>query len=153
LTIGASFHGQISLLDAHLFSALKVVQDLNMNVNTLNTTLVPLENAGAQGVQFGQMIPNASSLDGDDADDLIAFGVKLDPNASLKNDTDLAFDLGYKFGLLPITGSFDVLGQGTSFDLTPVKSEERVAAPIPNIDIYNETFDLNFQDQQVMFLV
>ena len=124
-----------------------------MDVNTLNSTLVPLENVGAPGVQFGQMIFNASRLDGNDADNLISFGVNLDPDASLKNDTDLAFDLGYKFGLLPITGSFEVLGQRVSFDLTPVKTEERVAAPIPNIDIYDKTFDLNFQDQQDVLFV
>jgi hypothetical protein len=154
IDIGASFHGSIGLIDADLFAALKVIQDLSMTANTMNASLAFESGGPEQNLPFGQttLFENASALDTNGIDGF-RFGVLLDPIASLHNDTDLGMDLGYELALIPTHGSYNIFGIGGSFDLTPFEADGRIPAPIPTIGLYDENFPLNFAAQATELLI
>jgi len=153
IEIGAKFDGKLGLIDADLFAALKVIQQLNLTANTLGGKLL-YETGAVEDLPFGvgKLISDASSLDVN-GDDIIDFDVMLSPQARLRNDIDLGIDVGYNLALLPFTGSFNVLGQGGSFNLSVFDVQDRAPLPIPSIGVYDETFDLVFGPQTVDLFV
>jgi hypothetical protein len=153
IDIGASFKGTVGLIDADLFAALKVIQDLNMTANGMNATLF-VENGPPQDLLFGKttVFHNASGLEANGVDGL-RFGVLLDPIASLDNDTDLGMDLGYELGIIPTTGEYNIFGIDGSFNLTPFRDDGRAPAPIPSIGLYDKNFPLDFAAQATEFFV
>jgi hypothetical protein len=153
LDFGAGFHGTIGLIDADLFAALKVIQDLSMTANTMTTKLYT-ENGFEYELPLGtaKLFENASLMESNGTGGL-RFGAILDPVASLHNNTDLGMDLGYELSLIPTHGEYNIFGITGSINLTPYQSEGRTPAPIPSIDLYEDTFPLNFDAQATEFFV
>jgi VCBS repeat-containing protein len=143
LTVSGSFE----LIDVDVLAGLNFLQNFALDVNDLDLSL-KFENNTSQSVNFGEglLLSNADSLDVD-GDGLIEFVAKLAPDAEFTNDTNLGVNVGYNFDLikgsysdgLAISGSFGpLLDLGESF-------------PVAAVDLWSNTFNLNFGSQSLSF--
>ena len=78
---------------------------------------------------------------------IVEFKLLLDAQATLHNDTDLGFNVGYNFDLMKIDYDAGLLGAGTIGPLFNTGG----TLPLGSVDIYDKTFGLNFADQTVLF--
>jgi hypothetical protein len=86
------------------------------------------------------LLENASSYDAD-GDGIIEFRLDLTPDASLRNETDIGFNVGFTFELLdniPVIDEpiFDAAGQ----------------AGVASLNLFDDTFKLAFNNQQYDFV-
>ncbi len=88
--------------------------------------------------------------DAGDQDGNIEFILTLDPDVQLTNDTDLGFNVGYSFDLLEISGGYDVVVDSGSFSLGPV-FHAGGTLPIAAVDVYSDTFELEFDTEDLAF--
>ena len=134
------------LLDLDLMAGLNFLQEFAMTVNSLTGTIL-YENGVSDTFDFGSdiVLQNASSLDVD-ADGLVEFALNLAPDATLHNNSDLGFNVGYQFDVLKahVEYGIPVTGPSGSVDLGPLFSIGG-SAPVASVGVYDNTFDLAFE--------
>jgi hypothetical protein len=143
--------GNIELADLDLSGGLNFLQSFTMQEQPLSATL-QFEDGSSQAFTFGSdlLLPNAKQIDlAGDNDGIVEFNLLLDSQASLHNDTDLGFNIGYNFDLLKISYDAGLLGDGT---IGPVYNTGGTL-PLGSVDVYDTTFGLNFADQTVGFFL
>jgi hypothetical protein len=145
----------IELLDLDLFAGLNFVQNFNMLVNglmgklTFENNQIPAADLNFNGGTI--TLTNASSYDLDG--DGIEFAGSLTPVVSLANSTSVVFTGGYNFDILKgqltydagIAGS-DTIRFGPVVDLGG-------SLDIAAVQVYQNTFPLDFQPEGVAFSV
>jgi hypothetical protein len=138
------------LLDIGINGGMNFLQDFAMSMGAFTAEL-EFENGTSQSYTIGQdlLINNAKSIDVDN-DGLVEFTLDLDPAATLRNDTDLGFNIGGAISLLSIEVGYD-LGGGIddSVTLGPLASFG-TSFPVASVGVYDKTFALNFEQQDLM---
>lgn len=142
--------GSIDLLDLDLAAGLNFLQNFALTIGSL-TGVITFEDGSSQAFDFNSDITltNASSCDANH-DGQIGYILELAPNATLDNDTDLGFNFGYQFDVLKLSGSYDIGVDSGSLDLGPVFSAND-NFPLGSVDVYDQTFALNFGEQDFLF--
>jgi hypothetical protein len=109
------------------------------------------ENGSTQAFDFDNDITlvNASDYDIDD-DGEVEFVLSLLPSATLDNDTDLGINVGANLDVLKLSGSYDIGIDSGSLNLGPVFSVGG-STQVATVDIYDNTFNLNFGSDSVSF--
>lgn len=141
----------VELLDLDVGIGLNFLQQFDMAISSLQGTIT-YENGESHPFSFGTdiVLTNASSYDIDD-DQVIDFTLTLDPQATLSNDTELGFNFLWNFDLLKASGSFEIFDiEVGSFSVGPAL-DLGGTVPIASVDVYNNTFALDFGSQNLSF--
>jgi hypothetical protein len=143
--------GVIELLDLDLKGGLNFIQEFVMSISELTGT-IKFENGSSQAFDFDNdiLLTNASSYDTDN-DGQIEFELSLSPDATLANDTDLGINIGAQFDLLTVSGSYDIEIYSDTFSFGPLISLGG-SQTVASIDVFDDTFDLNFDSSGLNFL-
>jgi hypothetical protein len=148
----ASAEGSAELLDFDVFGGLNFLQNFLMDEQGLSGIL-HFEDGTDMTLVFGDdiNIQNASAIDAaGNNNGVVDFTLELTPDVDLTNDTDLGFDVGYSFELLKASGSYDLFGiDSGSFSLGPVVNIDGDLT-VATVDVYQDTFGLNFGSQDLM---
>ncbi len=131
------------LLDLDLNGGLNFVQNFILTASGLKGTIT-FQDGTTEGFSFleDRMIRDASRFDVDN-DDLIEFTLSLTPDATLRNETDLGFNVGYSFDLLKNIPIIEDTLWSPDGDAT-----------VPIVSVYDETFQMaGFAAQQYGFVV
>jgi hypothetical protein len=74
------------------------------------------------------------------------------PTATLSNETDLGFNIGVDIDLLSVEVGYDISVEGIGFSdsttLGPL-ADFGESVPVAEINVFDETFELNFSTGQV----
>ena len=126
-----------ALIDTHLQGGLNFLQAFTLASGGLKGKII-FENNDWKPFEFGDdlLLEDASSFDAD-GDGAIEFRFDFTPDASLRNETDLGFNVGFTLELLdniPVIDEpiFDTSGK----------------ASVASLDLFDETFNLAFNNQQ-----
>jgi len=140
----------LELADLDLSLGLNFLQEFAMAVNSLTGTIT-FEDGTSQAFDFDHDIDltNASSHDANH-NGSITYDLLLTPNATLDNNTDLGFNFGVSFDVLKLSGSYDIVVDSGSFQLGPL-SHAGTDIPLGSVDIYDNTFALNYASQDFLF--
>ena len=144
--------GNIQLVDLDVFGGLNFLQTFVMQAQGF-TGVLHFENGTNLPFAFGSdiLLQSASAIDaGGDGDGVVEFTLSVDAKASLHNDTDLGFNIGYNFDVLKVSGGYDVVVDSGSFNFGPVYNTGGTL-PIAIVGVYDNTFDLNFGAQDFSF--
>lgn len=143
------------ILDLDIFAGMNFYQEFALSVNGLPGTIT-YENGMSESFIFGNdmVLTDASDYD-TDGDGLIEFALSLDLSATLNNDTDLGFNVGYDFDVLEAHAWYDVsilgIGYSDSFDEGPLYTSQ--ANPtVTTVGVYDQTFALDFASQDLFFV-
>jgi len=153
------FFANIDLLDVDVIGGLNFLQNFAMALGDLTGTLT-FEDGTDQAFTIGDslLISNASQIDalGDD-DGLVEFVFTVDPTATLHNETDLGFNIGAEIRLFSVELGYDItipnpFGDDQhledSITLGPL-ADFGESVPVADINVFDETFALNFGTDQV----
>lgn len=131
--------GFVDLLSAHVNGGIDVTQHFDLHALGLESTLL-WEDGTSQPFDFTTplLVQNAISHDSNGDGD-IQLGLDIHPEATLHNDTNLAFHVGFDIKVLdfpdPIGALVDV----------------PVDFPLGDVGLYDKTFGLNFDSQHYDF--
>jgi hypothetical protein len=142
----------LDLIDLDLYGGLNFLQSFVMQEQGVNGTL-HFENGYEQAFVFGSdiQLSNASQIDaGGDNDGNVEFSLSIDPQATLHNDTDLGFNVGYNFDVFKVGWWYDIGVDSDSGTIGPLYNAGG-NFPIATVGVYDSTFDLNFGSQDVGF--
>lgn len=149
LTAGP-FFADIDLLDVDITGGLNFLQEFAMTLGDL-TGVLTFEDGTNQLFTIGDdlLINDASLKDaGGDGDGLVEFRFDVVPTATLQNQTDLGFNIGAEISLLSVELGYDIVVASDSITLGPL-ADFGETLPVGTINIYNDTFVLNFGQEQV----
>lgn len=150
-----SVFGNFELADLDVFGGLNILQTFAMQAQGFTGTL-HFENGVDQAFTFGSdiLLQNASGIDaGGDNDGNVEFTLSLDAQATLNNNTDLGLNIGYSFDLLKGSFGYDFgLGIDDTFSFGPV-FHAGGTLPVADLNVYDNTFALNFAPQDLGFYV
>lgn len=137
------------LLGLDLFAGLNFLQDFEITVdaNSIAGALTD-ETGGMHDFMLGDSLDfyGASSLDGN-GDGAVGFDVDLAlEEVVMSNLTSLGFNVGGELTVLEVSGRGAFLGAGGDFAFGPV-FEEDFSADVASIPVYDNTFNLQFQNQ------
>lgn len=153
-----SFLGQtagfsVDLLDADLMAGAKFEQAFDMEVGDLSATLT-FEDGTTQAFTFGErlVLDNASTMDVDGDGD-IEFDFELNiQNTQVTNDTDLQFNVGWGVSALQGSAYLDTTLGSTSAGIGPVASAGQAEIPVASLNVYEDTFVLDFDAQDYLLV-
>jgi hypothetical protein len=163
LTAGP-FFADIDLLDVDVIGGLNFLQQFEMDLGGLSGFLV-FEDGSIQPFNIGDslLISDASQKDsllsGGDGDGLVEFAFAVDPSATLSNETDLGFNIGVAISLFSVELGYDITipnpfgpdqHLSDSIQLGPLAGFSGTA-PVADINVFDETFNLNFASQDLLF--
>jgi hypothetical protein len=128
-------------LDLDVNAGLNFLQNFILTAAGIVGTIT-FENGVTQAFSFlsDLLIQNASTLDADD-DGQVEFTLGLALDATLTNDTEVGFNVGYSFDLLK---NIPII-EDTLFHAGG-------SLPVASFDVYNDTFALNFAQETFSFL-
>ncbi|WP_375750390.1 cadherin-like domain-containing protein [Vibrio sp. HN007] len=145
---------ELELLDVDVFTGLNFLQDFHLDTGILDTRLV-FENGTETEFTFGDELSFdfASHLDTDN-NGVVEFSVMMDlVDTMFTNETDVGFNVGYNFDLLKggwwygiDLGALGSIGDSGSFG--PVV-DLGGTLPIASLEVYNDTFEVNFEAEQI----
>lgn len=143
---GASY----DLIDLDLSAGLNLIQTFSMIQDGLEG-IITYEDNTSQIFNFGDVIllENASAYDLDG--DGVEYTLTMNPSIDLKNDTNLGFNIGWEAAVLQAEAWVSYLVDTKKVSIGPLE-QNIVNLPIEEIDIYDKTFDLNFQEQDWMLI-
>ena len=139
----------VQLLDVDLTAGMNFLQSFSLAMGNLGGVLT-FENGATRPWNFADIILTQASTYDADKDGIIEFALTLDQGATLRNQTDLGFNMGYSFDLLKANGGYDVLVHEDDFNLGPVYHAGQVF-PLASVPIYVATFNLDFAAQTITF--
>jgi len=153
LSAGVSVVGQsagvsLEILDADLLAGAKFTQDFGMEVGDLQATLY-FEDGSSQAFTFGETLvfDNASALDVNGDGD-IDFDFEFDVvDTMVTNDTDVQFNVGWNFDVGKVSAYYDTLLGSGSTSPAPLIDLGQSEIPVASLDVYSDSFELNFQEQ------
>jgi hypothetical protein len=151
LSVGP-FFADADILDIDITAGLNFIQEFALAMGDLAGTLL-FEDGTSQGFTFGDelLIAGASLIDlNGDGDGLVEFTFTLAPLSDLTNQTDLGFNVGVSMSLLSVELGYDIEVASDSITLGPLASFGTVV-PVANVEVYNDTFDLAFTQQQFAY--
>lgn len=138
----------LDILDVDVIAGFNFLQDFLLTLGDVSGIL-EFEDGSSMSFTFGDelLIAEASLIDlGGNGDGLVDFTFTLAPEATLENETSLGIDVEVDVDLLTLDYSFlgleDTLGPAASFG---------AVAPVAQIEVYNETFELEFGVELVTF--
>ncbi len=142
--------GSIELADLDLGLGLNFLQQFEVQATGLAGTIT-YEDGSSEAFVFGNdiLLTNASDYDVDN-DGTVEFELALDPVATLENSTDLGFNFLWNFDLLKLTGGYDVVFDSGELNLGPLV-DLGGSIPIADVEIFNDTFALDFASQDFIF--
>jgi hypothetical protein len=162
------FFAELDLLNVVVNGGMNLIQDFAMTMGDL-TGILAFEDGSTQLFTIGDSVQldDASQIDdnglgiiGTADDGNVDFAFTVVPTSTLQNATALGFNIGYDIELLSVTLGYDItipnpFGDDQhltdSFTLGPLATFTG-STPLGEVEIFNETFGLNFQGQQVAFL-
>ena len=137
----------LEILDADVLAGLNFLQDFLLDAGTIAATL-NWEDGSTSSFTFGDELSfaNASNIDaGGDVDGVVEFTLDLDlVGSTLKNDTDLGFNVGWNFDLFKGTWWYDVLVDSDSGSWGPLVDLGQNLIPVAAIDVFNTTVGVDF---------
>lgn len=168
LTAGP-FFADIDLLDVDVIGGLNFLQDFAMSLGELSGFIV-FEDGSIQPFTMGDslLINDASLMDslvsGGDGDGLVEFEFAVDPAATLHNETDLGFNIGVAVSVLSVELGYDIsipnpfsfivgpdsFSRSDSITVGPLAGFSGTA-PVADINVFDDTFNLNFASQDLLF--
>lgn len=146
--LGAEGSVSLEVIDADLFVGANFFQDFSMEVGDLEAML-EFEDGSTQAFTFGDelIFDNAGALDADN-DGNIDFTFLLDvDDTTVTNDTDIDFNWGWNFDAFGASYAWDIgiFGSGSDgFD--PLIDLGKSNIPIAGIDVYSNSFELDFEE-------
>lgn len=142
--------GWYDLFDVDVNAGLNFLQDFTLSLDDLSATII-YENGVGQSVVIGQdlILQNASTYDANH-NGTIEFTVALDPLATLQNDTDLGFNVGYGIKALEAGVSYNLGFVSDSYQIGPLWAISD-SVPITTVGVYDQTFNLDFASQNIFF--
>ncbi|KQP85398.1 Ig-like domain-containing protein [Methylobacterium sp. Leaf117] len=153
LSLGPVF-ADVDLLDLDVFGGLNFLQEFGMNLGKISGTIT-FEDQSTQLFTLGDklLINHASAIDArGDKDGQVDFYFNLAPTATLSNKTDLGFNIGGEIKLFTAEVGYDVTALGYNLkDSVTVGPVESVgdSLDVGSVDVYDQTFALNFGQEQV----
>ncbi len=151
--IGGVLYADFDLLDVDLIGGLNFLQKFTLFMDSLVGTL-EFKDGTVQAFDLGVsnlLLPNASAIDdAGDNDDLVEFTLHIGPEGDLTNDTDLGFNIAINISLLEVELGYDNEIASDSTTLGPLV-EFGETWPIGDIDLYDNTFALNFTTDNFVF--
>jgi len=163
LTAGP-FFADIDLLDVDVIGGLNFLQQFEMDLGGLSGFLV-FEDGSIQPFTIGDslLISDASQKDsllsGGDGDGLVEFEFAVDPAATLHNETDLGFNIGVAVSVFSVELGYDITIPNPFGDDPHLSDSVTIGplagfsgtAPVADINVFDETFNLNFAEQDLLF--
>lgn len=141
------------IYDASLYVGSNFLQTLTTELGAVNA-LMHLEDGSTRSFHLGDSLTftNASAIDlAGNHDGHVDFWIDWDPQATLENDIDLGFNVGYEHTIGQISVDVD-LGIGSfGGTLGPVVKGD-YNLPLGSIGIYDQTFALDFASQHVNYI-
>ncbi len=139
-------------VDADVIGGANLIQDFKLAMGSLHGTLT-FEDGSSQPFTIGDslQLANASAIDaaGNDNGD-VNFTLNLTPNADLTNDSSVGLNIGFHLKLLSVELGYDIGVDSGSTTLGPLY-EETWTAPVAEIPVYSNTFNLAFSDGNYAF--
>jgi hypothetical protein len=152
--IGSVLYADPDFLDVDLHGGLNFLQDFLLQMGDVQGILT-FEDGSTQGFTFGDSLffGNASAIDAaGNNDGHVDFTFSVAPDAQLTNDTELGFNLGVDVSVLSVTVGYDIEVASDSTTLGPLVSWG-AEVPLGSVPIYDDTFALNFANQNIEFAV
>jgi hypothetical protein len=155
------FVADLDLVDVDVSGGLNFLQEFAMALGDLSGTLT-FEDGSSQPFTIGDslLISNASLKDSlGDNDGLVEFTFGVDPMATLSNETDLGFNIGGEIALFSVELGYDVtipnpfgddVHLADSVSLGPL-ADFGETLPVAEVNVFDDTFNLNFASQDVNF--
>ena len=144
--------GNFELVDLDIAGGLNLLQSFALQPTDMTGTL-HFEDGSNQAFVFGTdiIIQNASNIDlNGNNDGHIDYFLTLDPVVTLHNQTDVGLNVSYSFDLLKITGSYDIGVDSGGIDIGPLLHLDG-SLPVGNLNVYDETFGIDFASQSFSF--
>jgi hypothetical protein len=142
------------LLGLDLFAGLNFLQDFTIDVDPTSVAgVLTDETGGEHDFMLGDTLVfyDASTLDENDDGD-VAFDVDLAlEDVVMSNLTSLGFNVGGEFTVLEVSGRGAFLGVGGDFAFGPA-FETQFSADVASIPVYDNTFNLQFQEQSLQLI-
>ena len=147
----ASGSATLELIDVDLGVGLNFLQKFGLTVNDLSASIV-FENGAKQAYTIGSdlTLTNAKTYDAN-LDGKIDFTLVADPSATMSNDTDLGFNFVWNFDVLKGSYEYSVIGIDAGKDSFGPMVDLGGTIPIAAVDIYNNSFALDFQAKDLLF--
>lgn len=136
----------LNLVDIDIGLGLNFLQEFALAVNDLTGTIT-YENGVTSAITIGQdiVLENASDYDLDG--DGVEYTISLDPQATLENSTELGFNFLWSFDLLSVRLKLSVIDIPVVNQSTPPLLDLGDSIPLGSIEIYSNSFALDFQSQ------
>lgn len=143
----------LDILDVDLMAGANFLQDFDMEVGDLSAMLV-FEDGSEQAFTFGDtfVFEEASTLDLNGDGD-IEFEFVLDiENTQVTNDTDVGFNVGWSVDALTATAGYDTLLGSDSVTIGPLVDLGQSEIPVASLDVYSDTFVLDFEETSTLLV-
>ena len=151
------FFADIDLLDVDVVGGLNLLQHFALDLGEL-TGVLEFENGAPVLFTIGDsvLVSNAAQRDADH-DGLVEFAFNIVPTAMLSNETDLGFNIGAEIALLRVELGYDVtipnpfgddVHISDSIQLGPL-ADFGESLPVADINVFDDTFALNFGQESV----
>ena len=144
------FYAELDILNVVAEFGLNLLQQFEMDMGDL-VGAVFFEDGSTQAFNIGDdlQISNALDIDaGGDMDGDVEFEFVVMPESELSNLTELGFNLGGTLEILSGEVGYDFLGVSDSVGFGPL-FEAGFTQPIADIDVFNDTFDLAFDQETI----
>jgi hypothetical protein len=145
----------LQLLDVDVFAGLNFIQEFVLGLDEI-TGQILFEDGSSYSHTIGDelVIGNASLIDfNGNQDNKVDFKFILDQKATLGNDTDVGFNVGYNIDLLKGEIGYDIsfvgVGYSDSESFGPLASVGD-SADVFSVGVFDQTFGLDFEDQELI---
>lgn len=145
------FYASLDILNVVASAGLNFLQEFQMSMGDLVGVLA-FEDGSNQLFTIGDslQISNASAIDAaGDGDGDVEYEFTVIPESELSNLTELGFNLGGAVEILSAEAGYDIFGFSDSVSLGPL-FEFGFTEPIADIDVFNDTFNLAFEAEQIL---
>lgn len=147
----------LDLLDVDVTGGLNFLQNFEMALGAL-TGILAFEDGTSQAFTLGDSVEvSGASLKDSDHDGLVEFAFDVVPTATLKNQTNLGFNIGGEIKLLSVEVGYDIeiwnpfgdnVHLSDSTTLGPL-ADFGETVPVADIPVYGSTFALNFGQEEI----
>ncbi|MFC6585631.1 Ig-like domain-containing protein [Sulfitobacter aestuariivivens] len=159
------FFADFDLLNVFVNAGLNFLQDFSMAMGDL-VGILSFEDGSSTAFTMGDslQLSNASLIDQNgDNDGDVEFVFNMIPEAELSNLTELGFNVGGGVDILSVDVGYDLtinnpfsavvgpdeFGFSDSFGFGPLAGFE-LSFPVAEVEVFNDTFDLAFGDEQIL---
>ncbi len=146
----------LELLDFDLLGSMNFIQNFDLALGDLVGTF-EFEDGTSQSFTVGDSIQvfdaqaiDANTLDVGGPNGIVDFVFTVSPAANLSNETLLQFNVGYNLDILSVEFGYDVEVDSGSFSAGPLV-DLGGTTPVTDIEVYNNTFALDFSNGNFAF--